>query len=58
MQQPETVAADRIHVWIDDRNGGRSRNHRLDGVAAFAQHGKRRLRSQRMRRHRHATRAT
>ena len=35
---PEPVAADGVHVRIDDGDGGGGGNHRLDGVAAFAQH--------------------
>ena len=36
--QPEAVAADAVHVRIDDRDGGRHGHHRLDGVAALGQH--------------------
>ena len=37
--EPEPVAADRIHVRVDDRDRRRHRGHRLDGVAAFGQDG-------------------
>ncbi|MNK89975.1 hypothetical protein D3C87_1100050 [compost metagenome] len=52
--QPEAVAADAIHMGIDHGDGGGGRDHRLDGVAALAQHGQRALRRQRVRRHGHA----
>ena len=37
--EPEPVAADRIHVRVDDRDRRRHGGHRLDGVAAFGQDG-------------------
>ena len=37
--EPETVAAEPVHVRIDHRGGGRHRHHRLDRVAAGRQDG-------------------
>ena len=54
MHQPEAIAAKAVHVRIDDGNGRRRRHHRLDRVAAIAQHAQSGLRRQMMRRHHHA----
>lgn len=35
--QPEAVAADRVHVGIDDGDRRGHRDHRLDGVAALGE---------------------
>jgi hypothetical protein len=48
--QPEAVAADRVHVGIDDGHGRRHRDHRLDRVAALREHVAARLGGQMMRR--------
>ena len=37
-QEPEAVAADAVHVRIDDRDRRRHRDHRLDRVAALGEH--------------------
>jgi hypothetical protein len=37
-QNPEAVAADRVHVRIDHGNGGGHGDHGLGGAAALAQH--------------------
>ena len=36
--QPETIAADAIHMGIDHRNGGGCGDHRLNRITAVAQH--------------------
>ena len=36
--QPETITADAIHMGIDHRDGGRRGHHRLNRIAAVAQH--------------------
>ena len=36
--QPEAVAAEPVHVGVDDRDGGGRGHRRLDRVAAFPQH--------------------
>ena len=58
VHQPERIAADRVHVRVHhgDRRGGG--DHRLDRVAAFAQHRERGLGGERVRRDRHAARAS
>lgn len=38
--EPEIIAAEGIHVGIDDGDGRRRRDHRLDRVAALAEHAK------------------
>ena len=53
--QPEAVAADPVHVGIDHRDGGRGRDHGLDGVAAFPQHRQAGLCREVMGGHDHAT---
>ena len=52
--QHEGVAADRVHLRIDHRDGRRRRDHRLDRVAAGAHDLGRRFRRRPVRRHRHA----
>ena len=37
--QPEAVSTERVHMRIDDRDGRRHGEHRLDGVAALGHHG-------------------
>ena len=37
--QPEAVAADAVHVRIDDGDRRRHRDHRLERIAAFGEHG-------------------
>ena len=54
--QPETVAADAIHMRIGDRDRGSGRDHCFDGVAAITQNCKRALRGERTRRHSHSAR--
>ena len=39
MHQPEAVAADMVHVRIDGGDRRCHRNHGLERVAAFRQHG-------------------
>jgi hypothetical protein len=36
-QQPESVAADVVHVRVDGHDGGRHGDHGLQGIAAFGQ---------------------
>ncbi len=55
--QPEAVAADAVHMRVGNRDRGRGRDHRFDGVSAFAQDRQRTLRSQGVRRDRHAAAA-
>ena len=38
VHDPEAVAADGVHVRVDDGDGGGGGDHRFDGVAALAQH--------------------
>ena len=39
MHQPEAVAADRVHMRVDDGDRRGHRDHRLDGVAALGENG-------------------
>ena len=50
----EDVAADPVHVRIDDRDCRRRRDHRLEGIAAGPQHLRPGLGRRAMRRHDHA----
>ena len=52
--EPEPVAADGVHVRVGDGDGGGGGDHRLDGVAALAQHRKPGLRGEMVRGDDHA----
>ena len=52
--EPEIVAAQRIHMRVGHHDRGRRRNHGLDGIAALAQDGATGFRRQVMRRDDHA----
>lgn len=38
MNDPEAIASDRVHVRVDDCDGGRRGDHRFQCIAAFTQH--------------------
>ncbi|MNG95662.1 hypothetical protein D3C79_547040 [compost metagenome] len=52
--QPETVAPQAVHVRVNHRDSGGRGDHRLNGVAAFAQDRQRAFAGEVMRRDRHA----
>ena len=51
---PEAVTSDRVHMWVDHRNGGSGSHHGFDGIATFTQDGAGTVGSEVVRRGHHA----